>query len=508
MIIKSSLLATAVALSLPAVSMAQNNVARGAFVTESGTPQPNSVFAPNATITEAFDTVTGTPPCPAGWTCTNNSTPIGSTNWFQGNDTVFPAQAGAPTAYIGTNFNNVAGNATISNWLISPVVQFGGGSELRFWSRTVDTINYADRLEIRASTGGTNTGGTNVSTGDFSILLGTINTSLSTATGTCASPAGPPNAGGYPNVWCEYRITNTEGIPTTGSGRIAFRYFVTAGGPTGANSDFIGIDTFSFVEGSTTAAPIFAYSPAPAATVPFTGGTTVGSTATASIAVSVGTAGVGTGAAATTTTTCTAPTAPFTGFGQTVTAEGAGAISGGPLTGSCTLGATAVTQTLTCSENQGGTPVVRTFELNCPAGTAVPITSTPVSGSLVTLPAQVLGGPATTFDINFQNPGVAAATVTCTAPTATQFTVAPLTFSVPAAGNASTTVTYSSAVIGTFTGVLNCTSGAQNFTFNLTGTTGGAARAVPVGGNGLNILLALATLALGGLSLGFYTRRS
>ncbi len=503
MIVKSTLLAAAVALSLPAASMAQN-AARGAFVTGAGAPSPNSVFAPKATITEAFDVVA---PCPTGWTCTNNSTPIGTSNWFQGNATVFPAQAGATTAYIGSNFQAVAGANTISNWLISPVVQFGTGSELRFWSRTVDTINYADRLEIRASTGGTNTGGTNVSTGDFSILLGTINPSLSIATGTCASPAGPPNAGGYPNVWCEYRITTTEGIPLTGTGRIAFRYFVTNGG-TGANSDFIGIDTFSFVEGSTTAAPVFAYSPAPAATVPFTGGTTIGSTGTASIAVSIGTPGVGTGAAATTTTTCTAPTAPFTGFAQTVTAEGAGAISGGPLTGSCTLGAAAITQTLTCSENQGGTPVVRTFELNCPAGTAVPLTSTPISGSLVTLPAQVLGGPATTSLINFQNPGVAAATVTCTAPTATQFTVAPLTFPVPAAGNASTTVTYSSAVVGTFTGVLNCTAGVQAFTFNLTGTTGAPAQAVPVGGNGVNILLALATLALGGLSLGFYTRRS
>lgn len=506
MIVKSCLLATAVALSLPAVSMAQNS-ARGAFVTGAGTPSPNSLFAPNATITEAFDTVAGTPPCPAGWTCTNNSAPAGAGSWFQGNDTVFPAQAGATTAYIGTNFQAVSGANTISNWLISPVVQFGTGSELRFWSRTVTTINYADRLEIRASTGGTNTGGTNVSTGDFSILLGTINPSLVTATGVCAAPAGPPDAGGYPNAWCEYRITNTEGIPTTGSGRIAFRYFVTNGG-TGANSDYIGIDTFSFVEGSTTAAPIFAYSPAPAATVPFTGGTTVGSTATASIAVSVGTPGVGTGAAATTTTTCTAPTAPFTGFAETVTAEGAGAISGGPLTGSCTLGAAAVNQTLTCTENQGGTPVTRTFDLACPAGTAVPLTSNPVSGSTVTMPAQILGGLATTSDIVFTNPGAAAANVVCTAPAAPEFTVAPLNFPVPASGTASTTITFSSAVIGTFTSVLNCTAGAQTFTFNLSGTTGAPARAVPVSGTGGRSLLTLATLAFGLIALGLHSRRS
>ena len=35
--------------------------------------------------------------CRAGWVQTNHSTTIGTTNWFQGNSTVFPAQAGAPT---------------------------------------------------------------------------------------------------------------------------------------------------------------------------------------------------------------------------------------------------------------------------------------------------------------------------------------------------------------------------------------------------------------------------
>ena len=220
-------------------------------------PSVASPFVPNATITESFDVVGGTPPCPTGWTCTNASNPVGTTTWFQGNPTVFNAQAGATNSYIGANFNSTTGDNTISTWLITPVVQFGAGSELRFWSRTSTVINYADRLEIRASAGGTNTGGTNVSTGDFSTLLGTINPGLATATGTCASPAGPPNAGGYPNDWCEYSITNAQGIPTSGSGRIAFRYFVTSGGPTGANSNFIGIDTFSFVEGaSATITPV------------------------------------------------------------------------------------------------------------------------------------------------------------------------------------------------------------------------------------------------------------
>lgn len=118
--------------------------------------------------------------------------------------------------------------------------------------------------------------------------------------------------------------------------------------------------------------PQFAYNPAAGQTVTATGGGTIGSTGTLTITPSVGTAGVGTGAGATTTLTCTPPTTPFSGFGQTVTAIGTGAISGGPLSGTCTLGASAVTQTLTCNENRGGTANTRTWTLSCPAGTVPP----------------------------------------------------------------------------------------------------------------------------------------
>lgn len=117
-------------------------------------------------------------------------------------------------------------------------------------------------------------------------------------------------------------------------------------------------------------APVYTYTPAPGSTVVGSGGGLVGSTSTFTIAPSIGTAGTGTGTPATTTLSCTAPTAPFAGFGQTVTAIGAGAITGGPLSGTCTRGAAAVTQTLTCTETQGSTTVTRNWTLSCPAGTA------------------------------------------------------------------------------------------------------------------------------------------
>src|SRR5204863_1258149 len=65
-------------------------------------------------INEGFDDITNLP----GWFMINHSEPLGVTNWFQGNNAVFPAFDGAPTAYIAANFNNTADVGTISNWLL------------------------------------------------------------------------------------------------------------------------------------------------------------------------------------------------------------------------------------------------------------------------------------------------------------------------------------------------------------------------------------------------------
>jgi hypothetical protein len=348
----------------------------------------NQVFLPNAVITEGFESLTGTFPnqCVDGWTCINQSSPLGPTGWFEGDDTAFSAQAGS--SYIAANRDNTQDDngmgGTIDNWLITPQVNFGNGATLLFWSRTVkETLDSPDRLEIRLSTAGAST-----DPADFTTLLGTINPDLALGPGPCV-----PNAsgnGGYPQAWCQYTLTHAQGIPTSGSGRIAFRYYVTDAGPTGENANYIGIDTFSFNEG--VRPPQFAYAPAPGSTVTGTGGGLIGSTSNLTINVSIGTPGFGSGAAATTTLSCTAPTAPFAGFDQTVTAVGNGTISGGPLAGTCTRGPTAVTQTLTCTENQGGTPVTRTWTLNCPAGTipAVPVNATS-AWSLIALMLALFG---------------------------------------------------------------------------------------------------------------------
>jgi hypothetical protein len=290
------------------------------------------------------------------------------------------------------------------------------------------------------------------------------------------------------------------------TGAINFGYArITTTGPTGFPATLVSVvyeDTgIPITIAAPATPPQFAYNPAAASTVTATGGGAVGSTGTLTITPSIGTAGAGTGAAATTTLTCTAPAAPFAGFGQTVTAIGTGAIGGGPLSGTCTLGAAAVTATLTCNENRGGTANALTWTLSCPAGTASPLTSTPASGSTVTLGPQAIGSGPRTATIQFQNPGLVAATVTCTAPAAAQFTVNPLTINVAAGGSGSTTVSYSSAVPGNFTGTLNCTAGAQALTYNLAGSTTQATAVPTLGRTGFWLAI------LGVLGLGLFAAR-
>ena len=198
--------------------------------TAGGTPTPTPACTPAA---EGFDDITTLPG--AGWVQTNHSTTIGTTGWFQGNSAVFPAQGGATTSYIGANFNNDGGPATdtISNWLLTPPLTLQNGAVLTFFTRTVDVPAFADRLQVRMSTNGasTNVGTTATDVGDFTTLLLDINPTYTLT--------------GYPSVWTQFTVT-LSGIASPTTGRLALRYFVENGGPSGANSDYIGIDTFAF----------------------------------------------------------------------------------------------------------------------------------------------------------------------------------------------------------------------------------------------------------------------
>lgn len=190
--------------------------------------QQGTYTMPEATVfSEGFDVVT-----PPGWVVNNQSdnATAALTSWFQGNPAVFPAHSGASNSYAGANFNNTTGTGTISDWLIAPSIPGGlqNGDVVHFWTRTVSAPAFPDRLQLRMSpAGGTNPGTGSASTGDFSTLLVDVNPTLTLT--------------GYPNAWTEFTATISGNFP---SGRLALRYFVTGGGPSGANSDYIGVDDF------------------------------------------------------------------------------------------------------------------------------------------------------------------------------------------------------------------------------------------------------------------------
>jgi hypothetical protein len=182
-------------------------------------------------FTENFDnitTLTG-----SGWFMQNNCTPVGAIpNWFQGTNVAasgpFDAYNGAANAYIAANYNFATGANDISGWLVTPNRTFRNGDVISFYTRSTNS-QWSDRLQVRLSTNGasTNVGTGTAGVGDFTTQLLEINPT---------QVQGP-----YANAWTLYTIT-ISGLPAPTSGRIAFRYYVTSGGPSGADSDYIGID--------------------------------------------------------------------------------------------------------------------------------------------------------------------------------------------------------------------------------------------------------------------------
>ena len=175
---------------------------------------------------------------PAGWVNINRSTNPAN-GWStttaitdeDGNPVVTPHE-GARFAVV--NFTSIAsGSGTISNWLITPTLSLVNGSTFSFFTTTAPGSAFPDRLELRMSLAGssTNVGTTPTDVGDFSTLLLSVNPTLA--------------AGGYPETWTQFTATIT-GLNAPTNGRLAFRYFVTSGGPTGANSNIIGVDSVQY----------------------------------------------------------------------------------------------------------------------------------------------------------------------------------------------------------------------------------------------------------------------
>lgn len=162
-----------------------------------------------------------------GWTITNQSNPLGISSWFPGLPNSITAYNGADTSFIAANFNSTAGTGDISTWLITPSVNVQDGDVISFWTSTATGSIWNDRLEVRASTGAMTLPSGSTDVGSFTTLLLIINDGYNLS---------------YPESWTMYEATVNGVGSTPVAVNYAFRYNVANGGPTGSNSNFIGID--------------------------------------------------------------------------------------------------------------------------------------------------------------------------------------------------------------------------------------------------------------------------
>ena len=159
-------------------------------------------------INEGFDNVANLGS--RGWVLSNASSPLGSTGWFQGDQTIFTSQAGAPQAYVAANFNNAAAGGTLANWLISPTFSTQDPGYVRFYARADVVPEFSDQLVWGFSHGGS-------SFADFTL--------------------GAPHTIGA--GWTQFQINfAAQGVGSTG------RFAIVYTGPADL-ANYVGVDTFA-----------------------------------------------------------------------------------------------------------------------------------------------------------------------------------------------------------------------------------------------------------------------
>jgi hypothetical protein len=179
-----------------------------------------------------------------GWVMSNQSSPLGDSNWFQGNPSLVQAQDGETNSFIAANYRNTAdaedGESTICNYLIMP--SLGNLASVSFYTRSRIAANnfniYPDRLYmVYSPTGNINTGNCTDGFGDFTETLLVINPDLSQER---TSPEGYPLDA--------YEQFSSE---INGNGRVAFVYYVEDAGFLGVNSNYIAIDSVEWTLSTT-----------------------------------------------------------------------------------------------------------------------------------------------------------------------------------------------------------------------------------------------------------------
>ncbi len=151
-----------------------------------------------------------------GWTVLNEDGGGTTAPFYQGTIAVFPAYEGPDTGYVAANYNGANG-FLIDQWLISPEITVTAGDTLSFWHRSIDANPFDDSIYVKLST----TAG--ITPADFDVTWGRY----------LVSEAG----------WSKW----VGVFPTSGTVRFAVQYYIVDGGPSGNNSNFIGLDLFEVV---------------------------------------------------------------------------------------------------------------------------------------------------------------------------------------------------------------------------------------------------------------------
>ncbi|MDT8999219.1 choice-of-anchor J domain-containing protein [Paucibacter sp. APW11] len=161
--------------------------------------------AAHADYTESFDDLAS-----SGWSLVNLSSPAGL-SWFQGNDGIFASHSGAANSFAMANFNSANnGVGSIDNWLISPVINLGGATQLSFYARTENTTGFQDTFNVMFTTTAAGTAG-------FAPVLAAVQAEAS--------------------GWTKYTVQ----LPSAATGRIAFEYTVA----NADNANVLAVDTVS-----------------------------------------------------------------------------------------------------------------------------------------------------------------------------------------------------------------------------------------------------------------------
>ncbi len=291
----------------------------------------------------------------------------------------FWSQDGLAFAYAG--FPSRAASTpsrAASLWMISPRVDFGAGASLEFWTRRVNDGNVgADRMQVRVmlGPGGPEVGnpGDSAAVGGFTNLLLDINPTGSSANYICPGVVTDPIGRVMSNFpfqdWCRVRLTSASGLPNSGSGYIAFRYY----SPAVFSAPFphvAAIDTFVFDPGLVNnLPPTLSYGTAPGGVLAATGDLQVGSTAEFRLPIAIDSPGAGSGSGTTTTLRCNPLSPPFSGFSSVITAQPGFVLSMPALIGSCVRSSGETTRGLQCTETRGGqAPIAIDYLLRCPTG--------------------------------------------------------------------------------------------------------------------------------------------